>query len=276
MPELPEVETIARYLRLGTPRSRGITGLSIEWAEVLWERTIAAPDSQSFCTRLSGQRVESVSRRGKLVLLTLTRDSLLIHLRMSGDLLVLNDPSVALPIHARMVIHFNDGIRLVFNDPRKFGRVWLTDILESVTGNLGPEPLDAALKPQAFHTRITKNHRQLKPLLLDQRFLAGIGNIYCDEALHLARLHPLRISDSLSVEESARLLHAIRMVLTQGIEQNGASIDWVYRGGDFQNHFRAYGRSGEPCLVCGTIMEHLRVGQRSTHICPNCQPINGG
>jgi formamidopyrimidine-DNA glycosylase len=208
--------------------------------------------------------------------LTLTQDTLLIHLRMSGDLIVLNDPSIALPTHARLVIHFNDGIRLVFNDPRKFGRVWLTDTLETVTGKLGPEPLDAALTPQAFHTRITNNHRQLKPLLLDQRFLAGIGNIYCDEALHLARLHPLRISDSLSLEESAHLLHAIRMVLTQGIEQNGASIDWVYRGGDFQNHFRAYGRSGEPCLVCGTIMEHLRVGQRSTHICPNCQPINGG
>ncbi len=223
-----------------------------------------------------GQRVVSVDRRGKFLVISLTRDSLLIHLRMSGDMLVLADTSVDLPLHTRMVLSFQDGSRLVFNDPRKFGRVWLVEDPAQVTGRLGSEPLDPTLTPKKFHSLIADTHRNLKPLLLDQHFLAGIGNIYCDEALHLAKLHPLRKSDTLSRIESDRLLKAIRSVLTKGIEQNGASIDWVYRGGDFQNHFRVYSRTGEPCPVCGTIIEHLRVGQRSTHICPFCQPISGG
>ena len=116
-----------------------------------------------------------------------------------------------------------------------------------------------------------RRSRQLKPLLMDQRFIAGLGNIYTDEALHLAKLHPLAVSDQLTREESARLLAAIREVLGEGIRRNGASIDWVYRGGDFQNYFSVYGRAGSPCPNCGTPIERLVVGQRGTHICPNCQ-----
>jgi formamidopyrimidine-DNA glycosylase len=180
------------------------------------------------------------------------------------------------PIHTRMILYFNNQSRLVFNDPRKFGRVWLVDHPDQVTGSLGPEPLDANLTGEEFHTRLLHVRRQIKPLLLDQHFLAGVGNIYSDEALHLAKIHPLRGSNTLTVDESGKLLAAIRQVLTKGIEQNGASIDWVYRGGDFQNHFRVYGRTGEPCPVCDTIIQHLRVGQRSTHFCPVCQPQMGG
>ncbi len=115
--------------------------------------------------------------------------------------------------------------------------------------------------------------RQFKPLLLDQTFLAGLGNIYTDEALFLARLHPLKPSNSLTFEQSARLLASIREVLQEGIRHNGASIDWVYRGGDFQNHFRTYQRTGEPCPVCGAPIERILVGQRSSHFCPVCQPM---
>lgn len=273
MPELPEVETIARILRAGSPKSPAIIDLLITRAEIFWQKSLATPNLEEFASRISGQHVVSVERRGKFLVLSLTIDSLLIHLRMSGDMLVLTDPAVDLPLHTRMVLHFQDGSRLVFKDPRKFGRVWLVENPDTVTGLLGSEPLDPSLTPAKFHTLITRAHRLLKPLLLDQHFLAGIGNIYSDEALHMAKLHPLRKSDNLSRIESTRLLKAIRTVLAKGIEQNGASIDWVYRGGDFQNHFRVYGRTGEPCPVCGTMIEHIRVGQRSTHICPHCQPI---
>ena len=114
--------------------------------------------------------------------------------------------------------------------------------------------------------------RQLKPLLLDQTFLAGLGNIYTDEALHLAGLHPLTPANRLDPAEAARLLEAIRAILQDGIRRNGASIDWVYRGGDFQNNFRVYQRTGQPCPVCGTPVERIMVGQRCTHFCPVCQP----
>ena len=122
---------------------------------------------------------------------------------------------------------------------------------------------------------LTGRQRQLKPLLLDQTFLAGLGNIYTDEALHLAKLHPLRNAGGLSKQESTRLLSAIRKVLSEGIRRNGASIDWVYRGGEYQNHFRVYGREGQPCLMCGTIITRQLVGQRGTHICEKCQKHPG-
>jgi formamidopyrimidine-DNA glycosylase len=131
---------------------------------------------------------------------------------------------------------------LVFNDTRKFGRVWLTESLETVTSALGPEPLDRAFTPQVLYDRLRGRRRRLKPLLLDQTFLAGLGNIYTDEALHLARLHPLRSSQKVTRRQAERLHAAIRAVLKEGIRRNGASIDWVYRGGEFQNHFRVYDR----------------------------------
>jgi formamidopyrimidine-DNA glycosylase len=123
---------------------------------------------------------------------------------------------------------------------------------------------------------LTKRKRQLKPLLLDQTFVAGLGNIYTDEALFLARLHPLTPSNRLASHQSAGLLASIREVLQEGILHNGASIDWVYRGGDFQNHFRVYQRTGEPCLVCGADIQRILVGQRSSHFCPECQPGGAG
>lgn len=277
MPELPEVETIARLLRDGGPASQPILGRRLSGGQIFWPRTLAEPHADQFDTRLKDQRVEQVGRRGKFIRLTLSDDSLLVHLRMSGDLRV--EPATAgdgssLPFqgHDRLAIFFQEGMRLVFNDTRKFGRVWLVRDPQTVLGELGPEPLDPNFSADNMTRLLHSRSRQLKPLLLDQSFLAGLGNIYADEALHLAKLHPLSLSDQLSDENCTQLWHAIRNVLEEGIERNGASIDWVYRGGSFQNQFRAYSRTGQPCPVCGTPIQRILVGQRSTHYCPVCQP----
>jgi formamidopyrimidine-DNA glycosylase len=161
----------------------------------------------------------------------------------------------------------------VFNDTRKFGRVWLVRDPNEVVGGLGPEPLSEEFTSQALYESLQSRRRQLKPLLLDQSFLAGLGNIYTDEALHRARLHPLTVSDSVNREQAQALWDAIREVLQEGLRRNGASIDWVYRGGEFQNYFRVYDREGQPCPVCGTMILRLVIGQRGTHVCPGCQRI---
>jgi formamidopyrimidine-DNA glycosylase len=218
-----------------------------------------------------GQMIEDIGRRGKFLYFRLTRDWLLFHLRMSGDLLV-KPNGTPLQIHDRLVLKLEGELQLVFNDARKFGRVWLVDEVDRVVGNLGPEPLDESLTAVQLFDRLHATRRQLKPLLLDQKFLAGLGNIYVDEALNLAKLHPLTPANCASPEQAARLLESIRTVLRDGIARNGASIDWVYRGGDFQNYFRVYQRTGLPCPECGTPVARIIVGQRGTHYCPYCQP----
>jgi formamidopyrimidine-DNA glycosylase len=140
-----------------------------------------------------------------------------------------------------------------------------------VLADLGPEPFDTKLTPARFHAMLAVRNRQLKPLLLDQTFIAGLGNIYADEALWASRLHPLTTSNSVSKAQAGELIRAIRKVLREGIRRNGASIDWVYRGGEFQNHFKAYQQTGEPCSRCGSPIRRIVVGQRSTHFCATCQ-----
>jgi formamidopyrimidine-DNA glycosylase len=279
MPELPEVETIVQSL-IHPPdnKDQSIISKEITGAHVLWERSLANQAARQFIKRIKGQCLQSIRRRGKFLILTLTDDTILIHLRMSGDLRVesiFDELGVEIPLHKhdRLALCFSNNMRLVFNNPRKFGRVWLLADPEEVLGALGPEPLDDALDAGTFHAMLIKHKRQLKSLLMDQHFLAGLGNIYTDEALFRSRLHPLMISNMLSESQSALLLKSIRAVLSEGIRRNGASIDWVYRGGDFQNHFNVYGRAGESCLVCGTLIERLLVGQRGTHICPHCQKV---
>lgn len=181
---------------------------------------------------------------------------------------------IPLQKHDRLVVDFEDGQRIAFNDARKFGRVWFLSEESEELGKLGVEPFDPDLSVETFHEMLHKSHRRLKPLLLDQTFIAGLGNIYTDEALHLAKLHPLTPSSHVSFDQAKSLLKAIRKVLKEGIRRNGASIDWVYRGGDFQNHFRVYQRTGEECVECGTIIQRIVVGQRGTHYCPTCQKLD--
>ena len=264
MPELPEVETIARKLR---PHLIGKTILD---ADLRWPRTLATPSPRLFKQQIKGQEIREVTRRAKFFILHLSSSSLLIHLRMSGDLLI-RDSTIRPEKHDRLVLKLSDNQSLVFNDTRKFGRVWLTSTPETVLGRLGPEPLSREFSAQWLYNALGKRRRQLKPLLLDQTFLAGLGNIYTDESLHIAKLHPLVLSDSVTLEQARVLREAVRKVLKEGIRRNGASIDWVYRGGEFQNHFRVYDREGKSCPVCGTEIKRITVGQRGTHFCPQCQ-----
>lgn len=274
MPELPEVETIVRALQNGGRDGPAIADRIVTEARLLWERTLAEPSPVEFTDRLPGQQILEISRRGKYIQIQLTEDTLLIHLRMSGDLRVVGTGSaLADDRHDRVVIDFSGGKRLVFHDPRKFGRIWLVNDAQTVLSGLGPEPLDETLTAAEFYNRLAARKRRLKPLLLDQGFLAGMGNIYTDEALHHAGLHPAQSSGSLTPQQAERLLGAIRKVLQAGIRANGASIDWVYRGGGFQNDFRVYRRTRQPCLSCGTPIERLILGQRGTHFCPVCQPL---
>ena len=266
MPELPEVETIARTLK---PHLPGRTILS---ADLRWARTLATPSPKKFREQIRGQKIEGVARRAKYLILQLSSFSLLIHLRMSGDLLI-RDSAIPPEKHDRLVLELSGNRSLVFNDTRKFGRVWLTEDPQTVLGKLGPEPLGRDFTPQWLYSALQKKNRQLKPLLLDQTFLAGLGNIYTDEALHIAKLHPNAASGSVTVKQAEALHEAIRTVLKEGIRRNGASIDWVYRGGEFQNHFRVYDREGQPCPRCGGKIVRLVVGQRGTHICPKCQRL---
>lgn len=271
MPELPEVETIRIALRDGGRGGVSVLGHRIQNSRLLWERTLAEPEPREFHRRILGQSVQDVSRRGKFIILNLEPDNLLIHLRMSGDLFVEMQDNSPAP-HHRLILDLDGDLRLAFNDTRKFGRAWLVTDPQTVLGHLGPEPLDDDLNAEDFHQRLQSHRRQIKPLLLDQTFIAGLGNIYTDEALHLARLHPLTISNSLSPKQSQKLLTSIRQVLVAGIKRQGASIDWVYRGGDFQNYFNVYQRTGDPCPNCGTPVERILVGQRGTHFCAHCQP----
>lgn len=280
MPELPEVETIARLLRNpvnlesgvneALTTRPGIVGRVIHSVSIYWPRSLATPSIQEFENVLPGQRVMSVGRRGKFLVIQLEDWSLLVHLRMSGDIRV--EPIIEIPgKHDRVILRFTDGWQMVFNDPRKFGRMWLVKSMEEVTGSLGVEPLDETSTGDLLYQKLQSTSRRIKPLLLDQQIISGLGNIYTDEALFLSGIHPLTPARKLTPLQAESLIRSIRLVLKEGIERNGASIDWVYRGGEFQNHFKVYQQTGRPCRVCGTPIQRMVVGQRGTHFCPNCQ-----
>jgi formamidopyrimidine-DNA glycosylase len=270
MPELPEVETIARRLRQGSD-SPPLPGMKILKASLRWPRHIEYPSTSTFRRRIKDRIIVEVRRRGKFLILQLDDGYLLIHLRMSGDFYMQPSSEPRGP-YEHTILHLSDNWQLRFSDSRKFGRIYLVQDPAEVLGHLGPEPLEEGFTARELHHRLKKHHRMLKPLLLDQRFLAGLGNIYVDESLHYAGLHPTRRSDQLTNSEVIKLWKGIRTALEQGLLHNGASIDWVYRGGNFQNEFRVYQKTGEPCPLCSTKIERIVVGQRGTHYCPNCQP----
>ena len=270
MPELPEVETIVKNLREGCG-SPPIPGHRIIRFSTDWPRHVGHPSFRTFKRRIKNREIVAVKRRGKYLVFPLDQDTLLIHLRMSGDLRLVpsQDPKDRFD---HTIFGLDNDWDLRFSDARKFGRVGLYTDPEVVLGRLGPEPLAPDFTYDQFANMLRGRKRILKPLLLDQSFLAGLGNIYTDEALHQARLHPLRRSDSLTNAEIKRLWSSIRESLEMGLRHNGASIDWVYRGGDFQHHFRVYNREGEPCFKCGAQIRRTVVGGRGTRFCPRCQP----
>jgi len=273
MPELPEVETIVRGLRPQL-QERTITALRYDWP-----RTLHTPDAPIFAARIVGQPVRAVTRRGKYVVLTLSPDTLLIHLRMTGRLYVVPAEAQAEADRwLRAAFALDDGRELRFSDVRKFGRCYLLDDPAQVLGRLGPEPLDPRFTVEAFRRQLDGRRGRLKPTRLDQRVIAGVGNIYADEALFHAQLHPLRRVDTLNAGEIARLHAALQHVLRQGVAREGASVDWYRKAdgsrGSAQETLAVYGRAGQPCPRCGQPVERIVVAQRGTHLCPRCQPLH--
>jgi formamidopyrimidine-DNA glycosylase len=270
MPELPEVETVADSLR------GYLVGRTIIGATVTWHRTIAQPAVDEFLQQVAGRRIRSVTRRGKYVVIELERGYLLIHLKMSGQLRILPDAE-PLSSHVRVVLNLDSGQQLRFRDTRKFGRIYLVDNPQDVTAGLGPEPLEKDFTLDEFRRLLARRTGRLKPLLLNQHFLAGLGNIYADEALFAAKLHPLRKADSLTADEQARLYEAIRSVLGSAVAGRGTTLsdggyaDASGQSGSYQTRLAVYGRTGQPCLRCGTPVERMVLGGRSAHYCPNCQ-----
>lgn len=274
MPELPEVETVCRSL------AQELAGRSIAAVRALrWERLIEAPSAAELCADLCDRAVLRVERRAKYILIRLDREqTLVIHLRMTGQVL-LADPADPIDKHTHIILELDDGRELRFRDPRKFGRWWLLDPpgLAALDGRLGPEPLDPLFTPAALRERIGARRMAIKPVLLDQSVVAGVGNIYADEALWRAEIHPLRSAAALSDEEIAALQQAIVAALASGIERRGTSFsdyrDARGQAGDNQHHLYAYGRAGKPCARCGAPIERIVVAQRSTHLCPHCQQL---
>ena len=274
MPELPEVETVTRLIR------PGVEGKRIQGAEVYWERTVGGPDPVEFERALIGKTIVRAWRRAKYIVMDLEQrgnpaGQLFVHLRMTGRLQMVDardEPGK----FERVRVLLPRKRALAFLDVRKFGRFTFEQDPSALFARLGPEPLGEEFTPAWFRQALRGRRRALKPLLLDQSFLAGLGNIYVDESLFGARLHPLRRADKLP-GKSADLLHAeIQRVLREAIRREGSSFDTFYRTpegqpGSYQDQFQVYGRDGKPCRACGSLLRKFVVGQRGTHVCLRCQ-----
>ena len=305
MPELPEVEYTARQLR------NAVVGATIREVHVFWERTIGHPAHQDFCTQVVGRRIEGVRRRGKFVLIDLSGELLLsIHRRMTGNFLLLpagwsidtslretnrsawetKGPTFQLAeqdkiaySHAtkycRVCFVLSDGRCLLFTDPRKFGRIELWPrVQEQVAlAGLGPEPLSEEFSLERFARALARRKVGVKQVLLNQAIVAGLGNIYADEALFYAQVHPLRRADSLGTHEVQQLHAGIVTVLASSIEHGGTSFndyrDLWGEAGENYNHVRVYQQAGKPCPRCETLIERIVIAQRSSHYCPTCQRL---
>jgi formamidopyrimidine-DNA glycosylase len=273
MPELPEVETVARGLQAS------LVGRVIARVRILWARSVAAPAPSDFAQRIRDQSVEAVGRRGKWLTITLgSGDSLLIHLRMTGRLVIESEDCLD-SRHLRAVFLLDNGQRLNFVDQRKFGRLYLTAHPEGVLEALGPEPLSATFTPARFREMLSQRRGRIKPLLLNQHFVAGLGNIYTDEALWKAGIHPLRQANTLSRAETRRLHAAIQKVLRAAITSGGTTLqDEAYRradgqSGEYGEKLAVYGREGRACPRCSQTISRITVSQRGTHVCPRCQAL---
>ena len=268
MPELPEVETIKNEL---APR---VVGQSFAKVAILDAKLVCGGSAVEVRRGLIGQKVERLERRGKYLVFRLSNGrSLIIHLRMTGVLLL--NPEEA-DRYARAVFHLSGGQRLVFRDQRRLGVMWLVDDAETVVCKLGPEPLDRSFTADILRQRLSRHHIPIKAALLDQHIVAGVGNMYADEALFAACIHPLRKADELSSKEVRTLHNNIRRILRAAIGSKGASVDTYIRPegelGTAHFDFKVAHKGGEPCPVCGCPIERVAVQNRGTYFCPKCQP----
>jgi formamidopyrimidine-DNA glycosylase len=267
MPELPEVETIKNEL------APWVVGQIFTEVNIFDARLVYGGSAEEIRCGLIGQKVKCLERRGKYLIFHLSNGkSLIVHLRMTG-ILLLNPKRV--DRYARAIFHFSNGHRLVFSDRRRLGLIWFVDDANTVVYKLGPEPLDESFTPDILGQRLSRHHIPMKAALLDQRIIAGIGNMYADEALFAARIHPLRRTDDLSPEEVQNLYRCIRRVLGAAIGCKGASVDtYVRPEGEFgtaHSDFKVAHRGGEPCSVCGSTIERCVVQNRGSYFCPRCQ-----
>ena len=271
MPELPEVETIASQLR-----ARGVEGKEILSVQINWEPTVEPFSAADFSAAVTGTVITEISRVGKWMLFSLSSGhTLMVHLRMAGSF------AMEQGSHDRIVVQLSDGLTLYYRDTRKFGRWKLVDDPNEILKKLGPDAVTRAFSQSYFSKMMRKKHRMIKPLILDQSIVAGLGNIYADEALWESKVHPERLSDSLSDSELASLFKAIKNVLKQGIKNRGTSLGdgkTNYRQidgetGENRGEVKAYGKGGKPCVRCKTLMEKIVVAQRGTTFCPACQKI---
>jgi formamidopyrimidine-DNA glycosylase len=277
VPELPEVETVRTHL------APAVEGATITRATIVDSRLTRPFAPELVAAELEGERVKRVERRGKYLIVRFESGRvLLVHLRMTGSFRSAVHGSLADDPHRRAVLSMDNGSDIAYRDVRRFGTWELLERDEEVAyldARLGPEPLDRRLSARALAARLAGRGASLKAALLDQRTVAGLGNIYVDEALWRSRLHPLRPAGSLDADEVRRLHRGIREALRLGIANQGSTLSTYAlpdgRSGSMQDEFRAYGRAGELCDRCGAVLERLVVAGRGTTVCPSCQPRPG-
>ena len=271
MPELPEVETIKRDLET-TIVGLCFTGVTLHWPRMLQNLT-----PEAFNRRLISQCIDGITRRGKYLIFQLSNgETLILHLRMSGSLRL--DTACSYDPYIRAIFGFDNGANLYFRDPRKFGMIWLVEDAKQVVGKLGPEPLDQDFTSDTLKS-ILKNHTApIKAVLCDQTVIAGIGNMYADEALFAASIYPARKADSLSNDEIKRLHCTLDTVLKKAINSGGASISDYRRpdgkSGEAQFVFKVAHQLGKKCDKCGTPIERIPIRKRGSYFCPKCQRKN--
>jgi len=269
MPELPEVETIKTELSPWVLGQR-FTHVTIFDSDLLLETPV-----EEFRYKLIGQTIQSLERRGKYLIFNLaSNQALIMHFRMTGTLL-LNPKGI--DRYARAAFHLSNDNQFVFIDRRRLGVMWLAGDADAIVGKLGPEPLSESFTPGILAQRLSQHHIPVKAALVDQSVIAGIGNMYADEALFAAGIHPLKKANTLVAEEVQTLCHCIREILSSAIGNKGASVDTYVRPegqlGTAQFDFKVAHRGGEPCPGCHTPIKRILVRNRGTYFCPNCQPL---
>lgn len=276
MPELPEVETVRKGLE------KLVVGKTIQEVIVFWPRIIESPEVDVFQGQLSGQTIEGIERRGKFLIFKLSDNVMISHLRMEGKY-EFHQADDEIAKHTHVMFTFTDGTQLRYLDVRKFGRMTLVPKNQGHQYKgilaLGPEPTPDVFQLATFQQGLKKHHKAIKPLLLDQKLVTGLGNIYVDEALWHAQIHPEQPADSLKPAEVATLYQAIIDVLARAVEAGGTTIrtylNALGEAGTFQVALNVYGQTGLPCNRCGTPIVKTKVAQRGTHYCPQCQQLKG-
>lgn len=270
MPELPEVETIIRELK---PL---LTGRTIKMVEPLWAKTFVDQAERP----VSGQTIRQIRRIGKYILFDLDQSHLVIHLRMTGRLSIQNNQfELNDHPHLRCLIYFEDGSVLLFEDTRKFGRIYHVEQAEQVLKEVGLDAFDPQMTFDYFYSSLKKRKMGIKAFLMSQKWIAGLGNIYTDESLFRAKIHPEQLCSKISRKKAKELYDAVQYILQKAVENMGSTIsdyrDAYGNPGQNQLYFKVYKRAGQPCFNCGTLIEKKRVAGRGTHFCPKCQKIRG-